>query len=421
MQRRGVSGMESSSGAAPQVSLLRLACIGERARTTAWRIEFLMNIKVVNIGLLLVSVLTLLGLGACSRAHGDPAAEAPPPANVVSGASESLFTVDHPEQFPVVEAIARATAPELVVTGAVNPDIARNVPVISLASGRVVGIYARLGDTVQKGQLLLRVRSDDVSGGFSDYRKAVADEVLARGQLDRAKDLYEHGAMAKADLEVAQDTEDKAKVDLETTAEHLRLLGNDPNRMNFVVDIHAPISGTITDQQVTNAAGVQALGSNPFTISDLSYVWVVCDVYENDLAHVRIGDTAAISPNAYPDHIIKGTVSNIGAILDPNIRTAKVRIEVQNPGILRLGMFVSATFRGQTTEMHTIVPASAILHMHDRDFVFIPAPDKKFSRIEVVSGNLLPDNINLQEIKSGLQPGQQVVTNALVLDHVLAQ
>ena len=150
-------------------------------------IEFLMRLQSVKIGLLLCSVLTLLSLNACSRAQGDPAAEAPPPANVVSGADVNLFAVDHPEQFPVAAAVGRATAPELVVTGAVNPDIARNVPVISLASGRVVGIYARLGDTVQKGQLLLRVRSDDVSGGFSDYRKAVADEALARAQLERAK------------------------------------------------------------------------------------------------------------------------------------------------------------------------------------------------------------------------------------------
>lgn len=383
--------------------------------------EILMKLKGWKIGLVLSAVLTLLFVGACSRAHGDQEAEAPPPANVVSGADVNLFAVDNPEQFPLAAATARATAPELVVTGAVNPDIARNVPLISLASGRVVGIYARLGDTVRKGQLLLRIRSDDVSGGFSDYRKAVADEALARGQLDRAKDLYDHGAEAKADLEVAQDTEDKAKVDLETTEEHLKLLGNDPSKVNFYVDLHAPISGTITDQQVTNAGSVQALGSNPFTISDLSTVWVVCDVYENDLAHVRIGDTAEISPNAYPDHIFRGTVSNIGAILDPNIRTAKVRIEVQNPGILRLGMFVKATFRGQTPEMHTIVPASAVLHMHDRDFVFVPAENKKFRRVEVVSGNLLPDDMSLQEIKSGLQPGQQVVTNALVLDHVLTQ
>jgi cobalt-zinc-cadmium efflux system membrane fusion protein len=144
-------------------------------------------------------------------------------------------------------------------------------------------------------------------------------------------------------------------------------------------------------------------------------------VYENDLSNVRLGDTAQIILNAYPDRLFKGKVSNIGAILDPSIRTAKVRIEVQNPGIMRLGMFVRATFHGQTKEAHTIVPASAVLRMHDRNFVFVPTPDKKFRRVEVVSGDVLPDNTNLQEIKSGLKPGQQVVTNALVLDHVLAQ
>jgi cobalt-zinc-cadmium efflux system membrane fusion protein len=84
-------------------------------------------------------------------------------------------------------------------------------------------------------------------------------------------------------------------------------------------------------------------------------------------------------------------------------------------------MFARAIFRGQTKETHTIVPASAVLHMHDRDFVFVPAPGKKFRRLEVVSGDVLPDNTSLQEVKSGLKPGQQVVTNALVLDHVLAQ
>jgi cobalt-zinc-cadmium efflux system membrane fusion protein len=150
-------------------------------------------------------------------------------------------------------------------------------------------------------------------------------------------------------------------------------------------------------------------------------VWAVCDVYENDLPSVRLGDTAEIVLNAYPDRILKGRVSNIGATLDPSIRTAKVRIEVENPGMMRLGMFVRATFHGQTKQMHTIVPASAVLHMHDRDFVFIPTPDKKFRRVEVISGELLSDNTSMQEVKSGLKPGQQVVTNALVLDHVLAQ
>jgi len=380
-----------------------------------------MKNKSLEIGLLLASMFLPLMLGGCNRAV-DAAAEAPPPPNVVPDVDLSLFAVEHPEQFPLIEATAHPAVSELVVTGSVTPDVSRNVPVVSLASGRVVAIHARLGDTVKKGQLLLTIRSDDVAGGFDAYRKAVADELLARKQLNRAVDLYAHGAIAEQDLEVAKDTAEDAKVTLETATEHLRLLGNDPDKPMGIVDIVAPIAGVITDQQVTNAATVQAYSSpSPFTISDVSSVWIVCDVYENDMANVRLGDTAEITLNAYPDHPFKGRVSNIGMILDPGIRTAKVRIEVPNPGILRLGMFAKATFRGQTKEMHTVVPASAVLHMHDRDFVFVPAPDKKFRRVGVVGGDVLPDNPNLQEIKSGLKPGQQVVSNALVLDHVLAQ
>jgi cobalt-zinc-cadmium efflux system membrane fusion protein len=368
---------------------------------------------------LLLAFAAMLTSAGCGNVKGDPASEAPPPAQVEHEQDGSVIEVDHPEQFPLATAAAHNSRSELVVTGVVQPDISRNVPVISLASGRVVDIRARLGDTVQKGQLLLTVRSDDVSGAYSDYQKAVADEALARTQLERATDLYAHGAISLNDLQIAQDTENKAKVDVTTTAEHLRLLGNNPDKPNGVVDIYAPISGVITDQQVTNAAGVQALGANPFTISDLSNVWVVCDVYENDLASIRLGDTAEIRLNAYPGQIFQGKISNIAAILDPNLRTAKVRIEVRNPGIMRLGMFVTATFRGQKQEMRTEIPATAILHLRDRDWVFVPAGDKKVQRVEITIGDTLPGN--MQEVISGIKPGAQVVQNALELENALEQ
>jgi cobalt-zinc-cadmium efflux system membrane fusion protein len=378
-----------------------------------------MKSKGLEVGLLLISISALLNVGGCSKAQADAAAEAPPAATVIPGYDVNAVAVDHPEQFPLAAATTHATSHELVVTGAVNPDIARTVPVISLASGRVVEIHARLGDIVKKGQVLLRVRSDDISGAFSDYRKAVVDEILARTQMERARDLYAHGAMSLNDFQVAEDTENKAKVDVETTSEHLRLLGGTLDHPTGIVDIVAPVSGVITDQQVTNAAGVQSLGTSPFTISDLSYVWIVCDVYENDLADVRVGDTAQIRLNAYPGQVLKGTIGNIGTILDPSIRTAKIRIEVRNPGLMRVGMFVTATFRGKTTELRPSVPASAVLHLQDRDWVYVPGADKKFRRLLVISGDPLPNN--MQEIKSGIQPGQQVVTNALALQNTVGQ
>jgi cobalt-zinc-cadmium efflux system membrane fusion protein len=116
---------------------------------------------------------------------------------------------------------------------------------------------------------------------------------------------------------------------------------------------------------------------------------------------------------------LRGRIGNIGPILDPNIRTAKVRLELPNPGILRLGMFVTATFHGLNKEVHASVPASAVLHLHDRDWVYIPADNQRFRRVEVTAGKMLPGN--MQEIISGIQPGQTVVTNALVLQNTVEQ
>jgi cobalt-zinc-cadmium efflux system membrane fusion protein len=328
--------------------------------------------------------------------------------------------VDHPEQFPLVTAVEYKAVPALNVTGTVQPDIARAVPVISLASGRVVEIKARLGDMVQKGQLLLRVQSNDVSGAYQTYRKAVNDERLARQQLEREQILFDKGAIAKSALEQAEDTAQDAKADLDAATEQLRLLGVDRDHPSGIVNIFAPVSGIITDQQVTNAAGVQGLGSpNPFTISDLSYVWIICDVYENDLDAVHVGEFADIRLNAYPDKVLKGRIDNILPILDPSIRTAKVRIEVPNPGLMRVGMFVTATFYGRQAETVASVPATAILHLHDREWVYTPIGAGHFKRLEVVTGIILPDN--MQEVISGLKPGIQVVSNALALQNTVEQ
>jgi cobalt-zinc-cadmium efflux system membrane fusion protein len=369
-----------------------------------------MNCPKLSIAVLCVA----LGLleSACKTPASDPKTEAPPPLKVQSVEDRDLFEVDRPERFQLTKAVPHTSTAELKVTGTVNPDISRNVPVISLASGRVIEINARLGDSVTKGQLLLKVQSADISGAYNDYQQALADEDLARKQFERSKQLYEKGAIAQKDLEVAESAEAKAKVTIKTTIEHLRVLGVDPDHPSPIVEITAPVSGVITDQQVTNAAGVQGLGApSPFTISDLTHVWIICDVFENDLVDVHLGETANVRLNAYPNRVLTGTISNIGPILDPNIRTAKVRIEVQNPGLMRPGMFVTATFHGSQKGARAAVAALAILHLHDRDWVYVPVKAAQFRRVEVIGGDMLPDG--LQEVISGIAPGQQVVANAL--------
>ena len=354
--------------------------------------------------------------GCKAKDNGDGA---PPPAKVVQVADMNLITIDQNDvaKFPLTSAGQIDSASELTATGTVFPDISREVPVISLANGRVVDIKTRLDDNVKKGQLLFRVQSGDVSAAYNAYLKAVNDEQLANKADLRAEDLLKHGAISQAMVEQADDAEKNAKADLTAAEEQLKVLGVDKNHPSPIVDVFAPISGVIIGQNVTNAAaaGVTLSGSaTAFTIADLSTVWILCDVYENDIPKLKLGQEAHFKLNAYPDRPLTGHVSDIGPVLDPQLRTAKVRIEVAYPGFLKLGMFGTATFTGRTKETHAVVPADAVLHLHDRDWVYLPAGGNQFKRTEVHAGKMLDGN--RQEILSGLQPGQQVVTNALLLD-----
>jgi cobalt-zinc-cadmium efflux system membrane fusion protein len=358
-----------------------------------------------------------LALSGCKgKQEGDGA---PPPAKVIEVHDMNLISIDANDvaKFPLATAGRIESASELNATGSVFPDVSREVPVISLANGRVVDIKARLDDNVRKGQLLLKVQSPDITNAFDTYLKAANDEQLAGKAYLRAHDLLIHGAISQSMLEQAEDAEKNAKADLTAAEEQLKTLGVDVNHPSSIVNVYAPISGVIVAQNVTNAAaaGVALSGSaTAFTIADLSHVWIVCDVYENDIPKLQLGQEAKIKVSAYPDRPLTGRVSDIGPILDPSLRTAKVRIEVANPGFLRLGMFVTATFTSRTKEAHAVVPADAVLHLHDRDWVFQPAGSNQFRRTEIQTGPMLSGD--RQEILSGIAPGQQVVTKALLLE-----
>ena len=375
----------------------------------------------------LVAASLLTGCG--EKPKSDPAAEVPPATTVVNTGDAGNMKVDHPEQFPLVAAVKYSDAGTLSVTGTVTPDVSRNIPVVSLASGRVIEINAKLGDTVQKGQVLLKVQSADVSGAFAGYRSAVADAKLAATQLDRAKVLFDKGALAQKDLEVAEDADAKAKITVENALEQIRVLGADVNHPSSTVEIVAPASGVITEQNVAAAGGVKTLDNSPnlFTISDLSTVWILCDVYENDLGGIHAGQAVDLRLNAYPDKVFAGKVGSIGPSLDPATRTAKVRVELQNPGLMRVGMFVAATFHlagGAQGRASVTVPATAVLHLHDRDWVYQSAGNNTFHRVEVSGGAILESpgsSTKLQVITSGLAPGDKVVSNALEMQNTLEQ
>jgi cobalt-zinc-cadmium efflux system membrane fusion protein len=376
------------------------------------------NVKRFAAALAAAGLMTMAG---CDK-KSDPKDEAPPPLKVEAAQNVNTVHVDHPEQFPLVAASTQMAANTMNVTGQVQPDVTHVIPVISLASGRVVAIYAHIGDFVQKGQKLFTVRSSDIEGAYSDYRKAVADEVLAKVQLDRAKLLYSKGAIAQSQLEIAQDTEDKAVVDVQASEEHLKLLGaKDLKQPSGSVDVFSPATGVIIEQNIVQSAGVKTLDNAPnlFTIANIDDVWIVCDVYENQLPNLSVGQTATIHFNGYPDKVVSGKISEIDPILDPTIRTAKVRVQVKNPGFMKIGMFVTASFQAQKQEPRVVVPATAIVHLHDQDFVYVARSQGSFALTKVVSGDILPGN--LQVVQSGLQAGAQVVSNALELQSTVTQ
>jgi cobalt-zinc-cadmium efflux system membrane fusion protein len=356
-------------------------------------------------------------IGGCKKEEKSDAATPQP--QVVTTGDMAEFSVDKPEQYPLVAVEPYTAHAELKVNGTVNPDISKEIPVISLASGRVVDIKARLDDYVKKGQLLLKVQSSDSTAAFDTYRKAVNDERMSNLQYQRSQDLYAHGATSKAMLEQAEAAEKDAESDLKAAEETLETLGVDKEHPSPVVSVYAPISGVIIQQNVTQAAaaGVTFSGSSTaFTIADLSTVWVICDVFENDIPKIALGQEAKIKLNAYPDKVFIGHVSDIGPVLDPSLRTAKVRVEVPNPGVFKVGMFVTATLASRQPQKFTQVPAPAVLHLHDRDWVFVPAPGNKFRRVEVKTGDIVNGK---QAILSGIQSGQQVVSNVLQLETTL--
>jgi cobalt-zinc-cadmium efflux system membrane fusion protein len=358
---------------------------------------------------LLFLLLAAALFSACSKSKD----ETPASAVVKTNTDPDVSTMRDPGQFPLVTVEERKVNDEIHVTGVIAPDVNRSVPVLSLGGGRVVEIKAKLGDSVRKGQVLLLINSPDVSAAFSDYEKFKADAQLADKQSERAKLLYDKGAIALANLETAEDAQAKAAADLNAAIQRVHLLGGDLNNPSPLLPLRAPISGTIVDQQTTGGTGVRSLDNQPalFTIADLSVVWVICDVYQDMLSRVHVGDVAEINVSGYGE-TSAGKVINISQVLDPATRTAKVRIELPNPhGIMRAGMFVTATFRASQPVNRVVVPASAVVHLHDKDWVFLPAGGAQFRRVAVQLGPQEKDGY--QQVIGGLKPGQQIVTNAL--------
>ncbi len=359
---------------------------------------------------------------ACT--HGANASDTvdEPAVRVQVAGDSAVLSVPRGDQTPVVAVTQRDIVDELHVTGVVAPDVNRTVPVNALGGGRVVALRAKLGDDVRKGQPLVVISSPDVSAATSDYQKFRADAALAQKQLDRAHALFEHGTIAKKDLETAEDAAQKADVDLRASEARVRMLGGSAEHPSPYIELTAPISGTIIEQNVTAAAGVKSPDNAPnlFTIADLSHVWVLCDVYETDLGRLQLGATARVQLKAFPDRSFTGRVVDIGKLLDPTTRAARVRVELANPaGVMRQGMFATVTLTSPRPRRQLVVPTTALLRLHDADWAFVKRDARSFRRTRVEAGTITPDG--LQTVRGDISDGDLVVRNALQFSRVTEQ
>jgi membrane fusion protein, heavy metal efflux system len=363
-----------------------------------------------------ILALLLIATSSCTR----ETKAAPTKAEVTI--DPNLFESDHPELFPTSRVEVRELPTVLTANATVTPDVNRTIHVTSLGGGRVVDLRVKLGDYVKKDQTLLTISSPDLAAAFADYQKAVADEKITRKSLDRTQLLFDRGAMAEKDLQAAQNAEEKAQVDVKTAEQRVRVLGGDPAQPGPLLQLRAPVSGTIVEQNVAGFEGVKSLDNTPnlFTIADLSQVWVVCDVFENDLGLVHVGDAAEVRFNAFPDQVFKGAVSDISRVLDPNTRSAKVRIVLANSkGLLRPGMFAVATFRSRKLHPVLVLPTTAIMRLHDKDWAFRKEALNRYRRVEVqTSGG---SSGGWQEVRNGVKADDEVVRNALDFSTAVAE
>jgi cobalt-zinc-cadmium efflux system membrane fusion protein len=330
-------------------------------------------------------------------------------------ATPQLFTIP-PDQVSHVQVVTVAPARitrTLRLTGAVAYNAFKTTPVITQVGGPVSRILVVPGQHVKQGQPMLEVSSPDYSQLLDTYLKAHDTFRVADKNYDRAKDLYQHNAIAERDLVQAESDYNQAQADLNAAEQAMKILGiKNPEDLQKApssaqIPVIAPMSGEVVERLVAPGQVLQAGQTQAFTISDMSTVWVLANVYQADLANVRVGDGVTVTTDAYPD-AFHGQISYVSAALDPNTRTLQARIVVDNPGEkLKRDMYCTVTVTAGTIQNAISVPDSAVLRDDENmPFVYLAEGSNQFGRRGVEIGD--SQNGRTQILK-GLSPGDKVV------------
>jgi cobalt-zinc-cadmium efflux system membrane fusion protein len=329
----------------------------------------------------------------------------------------NLFTVPADQMAHIkMVPVEKSKLPRVLhLTGTVAFNAFKTTPVFSAVGGPVQEILAEPGQTVHRGQTLLTVNSPDYSAARSTYLKATSAFLLADKNFQRSKDLYDHKAIAERDLQQAESDRAQAQADLQSSEDALRALGiADPESLAKStaktagqIPVIAPAGGLVVERLVGPGQLLQAGTTQCFTISDMSSVWVLVNVYQNDLASVRVGDAVDITTDAYPQ-VFHGKISYIADALDPNTRTLQARIVTDNPGNkLKKDMYVTANVQAGALSNALTVPDEAILRDSENEpFAYVQTGSNQFARRAVKVGDSQNGRVLVLD---GLKEGERVV------------
>ena len=316
-----------------------------------------------------------------------------------------------------VAAMKSTATTRLHLPGVVQPNAYKNVDVTSLVSGRVTQVRAELGQRVMANDVLATIYSPELADAQTAFIAARADHLAHDQQQARTQRLYAIGASSRQELEKLEAEKSEMDARVETARSRLVLLGIPEERTQRIAspadvvttfDVKAPISGIITKRNANPGFNID-LATALFTVTDLSTVWVIADLYERDFAGVGVGSPVTITSTAYPGMELRGRVDYIDPQVQPETRTAKLRAEVPNAGNrLRFGMFVDVSIGARTPRPVVMVPKSAVQTVGAQSVVYVSKAPGRFIQRDVTVGDTMGDEI---AISSGLQPGEAVVTD----------